>query len=383
MKMKTNNFVSYAFLLIAACISSISLAQGQGGGGGNPNANSPGGGLSNEVNQLQLDVIDLQAQVDALNLQNVFADCATDSGALQAAIDSAPAAGVIISVGGACDPIAIDGKANILIDGGGSASISGDTLDSQNSAVYIAGSRNIQIAGTTVSANGDQSAMEISAGSSVALADMNINGGTLASLYTENSSAVVASGLVQLTNSNLGASATLTTRTSSFTQLSGTLDIDGILSASFGSSVQVRNGTLDSSASGANAIFLQRQTALQLLATGSDSIVVNGNAQMFSGSSFTMNGEATASILLSSSQIIVQRNSSVHATSPAASFDIGTILVRQNSVLDMFSTNFVNTPNILLQMGAGARGLGLPGGPIVAGFCEAGTWVNAQVSCPL
>ena len=147
--------------------------------------------------------------------------------------------------------------------------------------------------------------------------------------------------------------------------------------------MQVRNGTLDSSVSGPNAIFLQRQTALQLLASYSDSISVNGNAQMFSGSSFTMNGEATASILLTSPQIIIQRNSSMHSTSSAVTFDVGSILSRQNSVLDMFLTNFVATPNIILQMGAGARGLALPGGPIVAGFCEAGTWVNANVSCPL
>jgi hypothetical protein len=272
----------------------------------------------------------------------VVADCNRDTGALQAAVDAAPAAGGTINVSGVCDSVDITGKSNILLDGGDVTSVNGVSGD-----LLVSASNNVQISGFTAA-----SAL-IANGASVFFNDVNVDGPV----------AVQVNG--------------------SLTQTGGSLNFLGTLGVSEGAQVRMFNGTLlDVSLTRNAAVILNTDEV-----DGSIIEVTNG-VGVFSGSSFLgQSGSENSALNISGPSIFVQRTASMLLSGSTVVVEVPEIYVRQNAALDVLRVAEENfrVGDIILTQGGGARAFINPQAdpsalPLIA-TCDGSAWTNANITC--
>ena len=350
--------------------------------------------LENAVDVINSEIDSLEEGVSALNFSVVNVDCSADDTALQAAIDVAPAAGVNLLVTGQCSSTAVHGKSNIIIDGGGSASVFGNPADGLVASLYIEASRNITVQGFDVYANGNDhalagwnsslfiyqssfhdgtlSSLDISRGTSAAIADIEATGSGNAAFSIANNASVISDGSLTLTNTS-GKSLSIVSG-GSIVQASGAVDITGEIALEFGATAFLTAGDITAAA---QAIVVSRNSTMTLNAVGP--VTVSGNIQAFSASNLDIRSVG-GSVALSGGSILIQRNSSmmVATANIPVSMDFGIISARQNAVLDFLSADFVNTPIVQLILGSGMRLFNED--PLTAN-CDGSAWTFGVVSC--
>ena len=340
---------------------------------------------------LSQQVADLQAQVDAMTYLEVSADCGADPAALQAAVDAAPAVGARINVSGACDAVLINGKSNVIVDGGGSASITGDASDDLLAALYIEASTNITIQGLSVFAGGDAhalsawhstmfsysssyadgtiSSMDISRGTAAAMSNITALGTGFAALHVSQNASLTVDESFIIDGSGQNALAVETGGT--LLQASGFLDVDGRIFAEYGGHIAILSGDINSPS---EALEASRNSTIVLNSV--DGITVAGDIRAFSSSNIDLRAGGGA-ISLSGNLILIQRNSSFfNPVNPDVDIDYAFLSARQNSVLDILVGNFVTTPAIQLILGSGMRSF-----VTLTATCDDSAWTFGTVTC--
>lgn len=323
---------------------------------GNGNGNSSDGGVANDTNSLkaeiallQYDVAALAESIAGLGVVTVIADCNANAGALQTAVDAAPAAGAIINVEGSCGSTAIIGKANLLVDGGDIGAGNG-----VSGSLQIDASRNIQLSGLSVV--GEESAdacdnwcpaLKIANNSSVFLnGDFSAQGSVSVAV---NSSLVQLAGAVNITDTT-----------------------DGLQSAQ----IRFSNGLL-------GGFSISRSSSL-ILATDSsvDSIVLDGSMGVFSGSHFLAQTN-DGPVSLTTDTLFVSRTAAAVLAGDTLQLNAPSVRVQQNAVLDvlgMLQENF-EVGSLSLSQGGGSRLFLNPSTEQVVAQCDESAWVAGDLNC--
>lgn len=330
--------------LLGAALVLSQAAWAAPGGNGNGNGNGGGNGTAGQLAAIEADIAALQAEVAVLGesiallgVNTVNADCTADPGALQAAIDAAPAAGAIITINGACNAANITGKSNLLLDGGAIGSGNGVTGE-----LAIRASSNIQLSGI----NADT-----------------LNIGDSASVFTGDLS-VATFASVEVNGS--------------LSQTGGSVTISGPIQASTGARMVFSNATLSDMTQSRNTSIILNTS----IADGLD-ITVNGDVGVFSGSHFLAQASNPNSTITINGNLFAQRLAAILLAGDTLVVNATNAQVRQNSVLDVLGVveaNF-NVGAIGLDTGGGSRLFYSDSNNLYTATCDASAWTDIFMSC--
>lgn len=335
---KSNPMRAAGVLAAALLLSQAAWSAPGGNGNGNGTA-AQLAALQAEVEALQADVAILFESIALLGVNTVDADCSSDPGALQAAIDAAPPAGAIILVEGSCDEATVTGKANLLIDGAPIGDGNGVT-----GALVISSSNNIQLSGMNAGS------MMVSNSASVLVDDLNVAGDVT----------VEVNGAL--------------------TQDGGTVTITGGLAAWTGARIDIEDASVAD-------ITQSRNTSIILNAIRADgtagSITVNGQVGVFSGSHFLAQANSAGGSVVMNGDLIAQRTSAALLAGEGVVLNANNVLARQNAVIDflgLLEANF-NVGSVNLLSGAGSRLIYLDSSSTFAANCDPSAWVDVFMTC--
>tara|TARA_B100000315_G_scaffold259624_1_gene316387 strand:+ start:1471 stop:1899 length:429 start_codon:yes stop_codon:yes gene_type:complete len=140
--------------------------------------------------------------------------------------------------------------------------------------------------------------------------------------------------------------------------------------------------------------FLQRSSSVQVSPVSGNSVTITGATipqgedpdivisplWAFSGSDIFLGG--AGDVTVNGNFAIAQRFSSLF-TNGNVNFNLNTIIIQQNAVMDLLSagtTNFIKMPFVLIRLGGGVRNL--TGVELTSVSCDDSAWTNGLIACP-